>query len=104
MPYAELGPIVVHLPERVETNAELAEQYPRWDLPLIEEKTGIRQRHIAAPEETSADLAVAAAEKLFAQHGINRDEIEALYKDGVLKLTLPKAEVAKPRKISVRTA
>lgn len=54
----------------------LAEQYPRWDLPLIEEKTGIRQRHIAAPGETSADLAVAAAEKLFAEHAINRDQID----------------------------
>lgn len=34
---------------------------------------------------------------------INRDGIEALYKDGVLKLSLPKAEVAKTRKISVKT-
>ena len=65
MPHAELGPIAVHLPERVETNEALAEQYPRWDLKLIAEKTGIHQRHIAAPEETASDLAVAAAEKLF---------------------------------------
>ena len=35
---------------------------------------------------------------------INRDDIDALYKDGVLKLTLPKAEVAKPKKISVKAA
>jgi HSP20 family molecular chaperone IbpA len=35
---------------------------------------------------------------------INREDIEAIYKDGVLKLTLPKAEVAKTRKISVKAA
>ena len=41
----KIGPIAVHLPSRIETNEMLQEQYPRWDLKLIEEKTGIRQRH-----------------------------------------------------------
>ena len=76
MPHAHLGPIAVHLPERVETNRELQQQFPNWDLPLIEEKTGIRQRHIAAEGETSSDLAVAASEKLFAEHGIDRSRID----------------------------
>ncbi len=76
MPYAQLGPIAVHLPSRVETNQMLQQQFPRWDLKLIEEKTGIRQRHIAEPGETSSDLAVAAAEKLFAEHGIDRKSID----------------------------
>ena len=35
---------------------------------------------------------------------IDRDRIEAVYADGVLKLTLPKAEEAKAKKISVKTA
>ncbi len=34
---------------------------------------------------------------------IDRDRIEAVYADGVLKLTLPKAEKAKAKKISVKT-
>lgn len=34
---------------------------------------------------------------------IDRDRIEAVYADGVLKLTLPKAEEAKARKINVKT-
>lgn len=54
----------------------LQEQFPRWDLQLIEEKTGIRQRHIAADGETSSDLAVAASEKLFRDHGIDRSSID----------------------------
>ena len=35
---------------------------------------------------------------------IDRDNIQAVYTDGVLKLTLPKAEEAKARKISVNTS
>lgn len=76
MPYAQLGPIAVHLPERVETNQMLQEQFPRWDLRLIEEKTGIRQRHIAADGETSSDLAVAASEKLFDENQIDPSSID----------------------------
>ncbi|MCD0458719.1 ketoacyl-ACP synthase III [Roseiconus lacunae] len=76
MPHACLGPISVHLPERVETNEQLQESFPNWDLSLIEEKTGIRQRHIAAESETSSDLAVAASEKLFADHDIDRGSID----------------------------
>jgi len=76
VPYAQLGPIAVHLPEKVETNEELQKAFPRWDLKVIEEKTGIAQRHLAAPEETSSDLAVAAAEKLFRQQRVDPATID----------------------------
>jgi len=78
VPYAQLGPIAVHLPSRVETNDLLQQQFPSWDIELIAEKTGIHQRHIAEPDETSSDLAVAAAEKLFAEQNIDRDSIDFL--------------------------
>ena len=78
MSYAAVGPIAIHLPERVETNDELAALFPKWDLDLIYSKTGIRSRHIAAPGECASDLGVAAAEKLFAIHGIDRGSIDFL--------------------------
>lgn len=76
MPYAQLGPIAVHLPERVETNEELQAKYPRWDLPLIEEKTGIRQRHIADSRETASDLAVKAAQQLLDETSVSPESID----------------------------
>ena len=76
--HAQLGPIAVHLPERIETNQMLQDQFPRWDLKLIEEKTGIAQRHIAEEKETASDLAVAAAEKLFAESEVDRREVDFL--------------------------
>jgi 3-oxoacyl-[acyl-carrier-protein] synthase-3 len=76
--YAAVGPIAVHLPERVETTDELAALFPRWDLDLIYSKTGIRSRHIAAPGECASDLGVAAAEKLFADYGVDRSTIDFL--------------------------
>ncbi len=78
MNYAAIGPIAIHLPERVETNDDLAKLFPRWDLETIYSKTGIRARHIAAPNECASDLGVAAAEKLFAEHNIDRSTIDFL--------------------------
>jgi 3-oxoacyl-[acyl-carrier-protein] synthase III len=78
MKFAAIGPIAVHLPEKIEDNDFLGAQYPRWDMPLIFKKTGIRQRHVAAPDECASDLGVAAAEKLFADYGVDRSSIDFL--------------------------
>jgi 3-oxoacyl-[acyl-carrier-protein] synthase-3 len=74
--YAAVGPIAVHLPERVETNAQLKAEYPGWDMELIAEKTGIAARHIAAPGECASDLAAKAAERLFHEHDIDPHTID----------------------------
>jgi len=76
VPHAQIGPISVHYPLRLETNQELHAAFPDWDIPLIEEKTGIAQRHIAADGETASDLAFEAASKLFLQHSIDPASID----------------------------
>jgi len=76
--HAAVGPIAVHLPARIETNEDLQRDNPKWDMELIASKTGIYSRHIAAPEECSSDLGVAAAEKLFEQFEIDRSTIDFL--------------------------
>jgi 3-oxoacyl-[acyl-carrier-protein] synthase-3 len=78
MTYAAIGPVAIHLPEKVEDNDFLGSEFPKWDMDLIYAKTGVRQRHIAAPDECASDLGVAAAEKLFAEHNIDRGTIDFL--------------------------
>lgn len=57
--------IEYHLPEKSVSTADLAQDFPEWSVAKIDSKTGISNRHIAAPGETSADLAFQAATKLF---------------------------------------
>jgi 3-oxoacyl-[acyl-carrier-protein] synthase-3 len=68
--------IAYHLPERVVSNAELAAEFPAWSVEKIEAKTGIRDRHVAAPGETSVDLAVAAARRLLDEAVVARDAVD----------------------------
>ena len=68
----------MHLPARVETNDMLGAEFPDWDMKLIEKKVGVRVRHIAAPDECASDLGVAAAERLFEEHQVDRSTIDFL--------------------------
>lgn len=62
------------LPERIVTNAELAERVDTSDA-WIFERTGIRQRHIAAEGETTGTLAVEAARRALEAAGLTPDAI-----------------------------
>ena len=48
-------------PDKVLTNDDLSKMVATSDA-WIRERTGIRERHIAGPDECSSDLAVAAAQ------------------------------------------
>ncbi|MGY8770317.1 MAG: ketoacyl-ACP synthase III [Pirellulales bacterium] len=78
MKYAAIGPIAVYLPEKIETNAQLQEENPKWDMNLIYTKTGIAQRHIAEEDQCASDLGVLAAEKLFAENNIDPASVDFL--------------------------
>lgn len=75
---ATIRAIAYHLPEEVLDNERLATEYPGWTAEKIEQKTGIRERHIAAPAECASDLAVAAGLRLFNDGGCTPDEVDYL--------------------------
>lgn len=69
-----IAAIASHLPERVLGNAELVARHG-FEPAFLEGKLGIKQRHIAGAEESVSDMAVAAAERLFASTGFDRGQI-----------------------------
>lgn len=74
--HALLTAIEYYLPAATATTDSLAAEFPAWQVEKIDSRTGIRERHIAAPGECSSDLAVAAARKLFASGACRTEEID----------------------------
>lgn len=70
--------IAYHLPEKVLTNEKIVEEFPEWTVDKIDKKIGIKQRHITVEGETASDLAIGAAEKLFAEKDYDRSQIDYL--------------------------
>jgi 3-oxoacyl-[acyl-carrier-protein] synthase-3 len=64
-----------HLPGRVVTNEDLSKIVDTSD-DWIVQRTGIRERHIAADDETTSDLAVAAALKAMEASGVGPADID----------------------------
>lgn len=74
----QISQIEYHLPDAVVTNAMLAAENPLWDVKLVEQRSGVVARHVAADGETALDLAVAACGKLFAAHPDISAQLEAI--------------------------
>lgn len=68
--------IAYYLPSKVLTNADLAAEFPEWTADKIAGKVGISERHISADDESATDMAVKAAENLFAQGVAKREDID----------------------------
>ena len=70
-----------YLPEKVMTNADLEKIVDTTD-EWITQRSGIKSRHIAADDETTADLAIAAA-----RDALERGDIDPQSIDGVIVAT-----------------
>jgi 3-oxoacyl-[acyl-carrier-protein] synthase-3 len=66
-----------YLPAKVVTNADLEKVLDTSDA-WIASRTGIRQRHIAAPEEASSDMATAAARHALEAAGIPASQLDMI--------------------------
>jgi 3-oxoacyl-[acyl-carrier-protein] synthase-3 len=64
-----------YLPKRILTNADMAQLVDTSDEWIVE-RTGIKQRHIAADDETTSDLGIAAARQALVRSGIDPVEID----------------------------
>lgn len=68
--------IAYYLPEKVVTNEDIVRDFPEWSVEKIASKVGVHQRHVAAADETAADLAVKAAQSLFKQGKCGPQEVD----------------------------
>ncbi len=66
-----------YVPEKVLTNHDLEKIVDTTD-EWIHSRTGMRERHIAAADQATSDLAAEAAEKALADAGISADELDLL--------------------------
>ena len=66
-----------YLPSRVLTNAELSRMVDTSD-EWITQRTGIRERHIAAEGETTSDMALKAAQAALAAAGLDAQSIDLI--------------------------
>ncbi len=82
MPYAKIIGSGGYLPPRVVTNEELAADLATRQIQTsdawINERTGIRQRHLADPGVTTSQLATEAARQALADAGIDAAELDLI--------------------------
>ena len=74
---AQFRGVGAYLPERVVTNDELAARMDTSDA-WIRERTGIRERRIAAPGEKTSDLALEASRRALAAAGMDARDLDLI--------------------------
>jgi len=77
VPRAKISALGCYVPPRVLTNFDL-EKLVTTNNQWILERTGISERHIAAPEVATSDMAVEAARIALAERGIPATDLDAI--------------------------
>jgi|MGYP001827628862 3-oxoacyl-[acyl-carrier-protein] synthase-3 len=77
MTYARIAGVGSYLPEKVVTNHDLEKIMDTSD-EWIRERTGIRRRHLAAPDETTASMGLAAAQRALEMADTEPAEIDLI--------------------------
>jgi 3-oxoacyl-[acyl-carrier-protein] synthase III len=76
-PFAEMVSVGVAVPPGVLTNNDLTRMLDTSDEWIVE-RTGIRERHIAKPDQTVAMLSQEASEKALARAGVTAKDLDAI--------------------------
>lgn len=77
MTYSRIIGTGSYLPEKILTNKELESMVDTSD-DWIQERTGIKERHIAAEGETTADMGVIAARRAMEMAGKTKEDIDLI--------------------------
>lgn len=77
MAYAAFRSIGAYAPEKILTNQELSEMVDTSDEWIVK-RTGIKERRIAAKDETTSDMGVKAAALAIERSGIEKKDIDML--------------------------
>ena len=77
LPKVKITAVGCYAPPRVLTNQDLEKLVETSDQWILE-RTGIRERHIAAPDMATSDMAVEAARGALAQRGVEASEVNAI--------------------------
>jgi len=75
--YSRIAGTGAYLPSRIVTNAELASRIDTSD-EWVRSRTGIRERRVAAPEQKTSDLALAAALPALAAAGVAPADVDLI--------------------------
>jgi 3-oxoacyl-[acyl-carrier-protein] synthase-3 len=75
---AQIRDIGVSFPEAFVTNQDLREQNADWNLDLVQKRSGVYGRYVAAADETALDLSCRACRDLFERSSDLPETIDAL--------------------------